>query len=213
MAWNISHPRKSWESWGSCSLEKGRLLCLYIYMYVLRSFIYLLMCRNTWRHKKGIARFFPMVPSDRPRGNGLNLKHGRFHLNIRKLFSTMRITEHCSRFPRNFMESNSSLQILKKSGYGPEHPILGGPAWARQMDKITSRGPFQPQPWCDSVKTEEKLQLLGQNQFLFSEENSGCSYSDFRDFTVCDIHYSFKYMFLNYSVWAPILVSSILEWI
>jgi len=40
-----------------------------------------------------------VVPRDRTRGNGHRLKHGRFPLNIRKHFVTVRVTEHWHRLP------------------------------------------------------------------------------------------------------------------
>lgn len=43
--------------------------------------------------REDIARLFLVVPSDRIRGHGHKLKHGRFLLNIRKYFFTVRVTE------------------------------------------------------------------------------------------------------------------------
>jgi len=53
-----------------------------------------------------------VVPSDRTRGNGHNLKKGKLRLNTRKNFFTLRETEHWNRLPREVVES-PSLEIFK----------------------------------------------------------------------------------------------------
>jgi len=58
------------------------------------------------------ARLFPVVPSDRTRGNGHKLKPGKFQLNSRKNFFPLRVTEPWHRLPREAVES-PSLEILK----------------------------------------------------------------------------------------------------
>jgi len=62
--------------------------------------------------KEGRAKLFPVVPSNRTRGYGHQLKHRRFSLNIRNHIFTVRVTKHCHRLPRGVVES-PSLKIFK----------------------------------------------------------------------------------------------------
>ncbi|KGL75660.1 hypothetical protein N309_03618, partial [Tinamus guttatus] len=44
--------------------------------------------------------------------NGQKLKHQNFHMNLRKKFLTVRVTEHWNRLPGEVVES-ASLEIFK----------------------------------------------------------------------------------------------------
>ena len=58
------------------------------------------------------ARLFPVVPSDRTRGNGHKLEPGKLQLNPRKNFFPLRVTEPWPRLPREAVES-PSLEIFQ----------------------------------------------------------------------------------------------------
>jgi len=60
--------------------------------------------RNAYKYLQGGdqedgARLFPVVPSERTRGNGHKLKQRKFQLNMRKNFFPLRVTEPCPGCP------------------------------------------------------------------------------------------------------------------
>jgi len=72
---------------------------------------------NAYKYLKGGckedgARLFSVVPSDRTRSKGHKMKQRKFHLNMRKNFVPLRMTEHWNSLPREVVES-PSLEIFK----------------------------------------------------------------------------------------------------
>ena len=66
----------------------------------------------TFQYLKGAYRkdgegLFTRVCSDRTRGNGCKLKEGRYRLDIRKKFFTVRVVKHWNRLPREVVDVSS----------------------------------------------------------------------------------------------------------
>jgi len=64
-------------------------------------------------HRKDRDNLFSKACCDRTRSNALKLREGRFRLDIRKKYFTLRVVKHWNRLPREVAEEALSLETFK----------------------------------------------------------------------------------------------------
>lgn len=82
------------------------------------------------------TRLLPVVPS------GHKLKHRKFHLNMRRSFFTLNMTEHWNRLLREAVEF-PYLEIFNIQLYVILQLALGEPSLAERLGYMILRDPFQ----------------------------------------------------------------------
>ena len=105
-------------------------------------------------YKQEGKQLFTRVDSDKTRGNGLKLRQGRFNLYIRKKFFSQRVVTHWNRLSKEVADAPSL------EAFGARLDVaLGSLVWwlatlhiAGGLKLDDHCGPFQPWPFCDSMK-------------------------------------------------------------
>jgi len=96
-------------------------------------------------YKKDGDRLFSGACCDMTRGNGFRLKEGRFRLDTKKKFFTLRVVRQWNRLPRE-MAHVPSLETFKARLDGALSNLIQlkmSLLIAGGLDQMTSKGPFQ----------------------------------------------------------------------
>ena len=101
-----------------------------------------------FQHLKGAYRkagegLFIRASSNRMRRNGFKLEEGRFRLDLRKKFFSVRVMGHRNGLPREVLDAPLPGSMQGQAGWGCEQPGLGGgvPAYCRGLERGDLKGP------------------------------------------------------------------------
>jgi len=121
---------------GLVSLEKRRLQgdLTVAFQYLKRAY------------KKDGEGLFSRASCNRTRGNGFKLREGRFRLDIRKTFFTLRVVKPWHRFPREVVDAPSleTFKVRLDAALSNLMCLKMSLLTARGLDQMAFKGAFQP---------------------------------------------------------------------
>jgi len=103
-------------------------------------------------YRKDGENLISKVCCDRTRNNGFKLREGRFRLDIRRKFFTVRVVKHWHRLPREVVVA-PSLEISKAGFDGALSNLIQlkmSVLTAGGLDQMAAKGLFQPKAFFDS---------------------------------------------------------------